>query len=1274
MAGSLYDWRISPEEQARRDRIAQGIVQDELAVAQESGNTRDASFLQQELRNRFKKGSVESPPSMAADLFSAPTESDGWKTIDAGWAKKATPSNDGWKDVSEQYRYIGLPEIQPASNAGFMSDTGNLLKSGVNQIATGLREATRQIPGVGESIVSGADAVDEYFTGKKSDEIIKGDNERIQGALSPSMREAMSKQWWDEETQSLGPAWTDKRSYAAGIIQSLPSTVLTMVPAARLAKLAFEAKAAELGGTMAAEKVAEAAARSRAITATVAGGVGEGVLSAGQTGAEVRDELGKLPQSVWESSEAYKALLASGMKPEEAKQSLTNDAATKGFLIAGVTTALFGGQGDRVLANAMSGRIAGGIIKRGVVGAVGEGGEEFGQSYAQEVAKNVAVQTVDPSRSTTAGALNAGLGGLAVGAVQGAGMNMALGRTAATVPLEEAADAPITPVVTPDQLLSLPSPTMPAGNGVMVQGPDGVRPQTFGEVTAVEQARRSADETSAERARFGLGEAERIQQGVAVRQERMLQEDIATADREQQDAAFNAEQIAQQPFAVTPVTQSLQPQSTESQVSSFPSANPIAASVSPQSQLTEAPTTEPPTATGVKKLENNIFTDIFSSTGQPFQTEKSALTSIKARGIGETHTVVAVDGGFSIRSIDAANVPAATVAQPTGSAGVPSGAEPSIAAGSERVPTSGIAEPSVGQPEAVADAGAVNANISPDTGATLDAATRAQQSIAARKQKAPRYTLAQTLAAVGGINSETARDLTGENAFRANAIRGNRGMFAKRNPLTRRGNDLSGLIEDGLLDDFLPPAMRTDAQPNDRPTNMDQAVEYLTEKIRNGEAGKMRRYEVEENAFQIASQSVESIADETYESFTERELDAYTDEEISNAEFSIAYREEIESGIAESSQRLESVDQSDGISRSQEEAYSNALQSAQVTAQSSAEALQAATDAELDALLDQPFNTDERAGMRALGFTDAEITATLGPESTAGAEIAASNEAEPGSNPEADRGGEVAQEATLTTELTGDDRARNAELFIKTKRRLIDAYTGKSTENVDELSNTLAAKAADKSDPQSSLAAQVLDNFDGWKGNYEQRQEQNRPKQSATPAASPAKAPQAAPEITLANIGTYEAAVARKVRKLIDDVTRMGTQGGKRPLDTRWATGAIKRGLAGDILSSYLKGSQEGVFVGAKIALSKANSIEDLAKVAAKLEAADAAKKETKSTQPDEPPQRPAPDLATLKIKTQVFVEELGKPVTVETNAAQALNDAREDVNRYEALMKCMRG
>ncbi len=89
-----------------------------------------------------------------------------------------------------------------------------------------------------------------------------------------------------------------------------------------------------------------------------------------------------------------------------------------------------------------------------------------------------------------------------------------------------------------------------------------------------------------------------------------------------------------------------------------------------------------------------------------------------------------------------------------------------------------------------------------------------------------------------------------------------------------------------------------------------------------------------------------------------------------------------------------------------------------------AEALDSATDAELaalDRLLEQGPITDERASMRALGFTDEEITATLGPDTTAGRGTADASQSQPAADAQADRSGTAAAQevARPSLELTG---------------------------------------------------------------------------------------------------------------------------------------------------------------------------------------------------------------------------------------------------------------
>jgi hypothetical protein len=91
-----------------------------------------------------------------------------------------------------------------------------------------------------------------------------------------------------------------------------------------------------------------------------------------------------------------------------------------------------------------------------------------------------------------------------------------------------------------------------------------------------------------------------------------------------------------------------------------------------------------------------------------------------------------------------------------------------------------------------------------------------------------------------------------------------------------------------------------------------------------------------------------------------------------------------------------------------------------------------------------------------------------------------------------------------------------------------------------------------------------------------------------------------------------EAALAQTLRKIADRIESQSTNNGKRPLDERWAEGAIQRVLAGErVLTGSLSGKQYGALATAKIALGKKPlTIESLRKIAEKLDAADRAEAE----------------------------------------------------------------
>ena len=123
------------------------------------------------------------------------------------------------------------PLAQPANqDAGVVSDMGNLLGLGVNNLALSVRELVGRIPGVGQSIVSGLDSIDQWASGKSSEALLKGNIKQGQAALTTETRAAQDKEWWDSDKGTFGEAWSDPRAYMSGVFQSLGSDFFNHYP------------------------------------------------------------------------------------------------------------------------------------------------------------------------------------------------------------------------------------------------------------------------------------------------------------------------------------------------------------------------------------------------------------------------------------------------------------------------------------------------------------------------------------------------------------------------------------------------------------------------------------------------------------------------------------------------------------------------------------------------------------------------------------------------------------------------------------------------------------------------------------------------------------------------------------------------------------------------------------------------------------------------------------------------------------------------------------
>ena len=345
-----------------------------------------------------------------------------------GWLAEAKRQNP---DVPEQAladywqsTYARAPAA--ADKPGLLSDTGSALKSGVYGMAASARELGRRVFGdaIGDAFDSFDEAIGFVPAGPEPyDARLLSKMQEIESGMSPEMQEARRKDWWNEEEESFGSAWTDPRAYYSAVVESIPGTAGTMVPAGLLArgvgKIALNQALAKGLTQEAAEKAAGSAI---ATTAQVAGGALEGLQQAGSTGFEVRTTIERLPEEVIAQSEGYLALIEGGLTPDEARAQLATDASTQSMLLAGTVTALFGGQGDKMLAKAIRGQMGGNVWQRMAKGFVAEGLLEEGpQGYGSAVAKNIGLIEAGMDIEPTAGALNETLGGIVAGGIMGAG-------------------------------------------------------------------------------------------------------------------------------------------------------------------------------------------------------------------------------------------------------------------------------------------------------------------------------------------------------------------------------------------------------------------------------------------------------------------------------------------------------------------------------------------------------------------------------------------------------------------------------------------------------------------------------------------------------------------------------------------------------------------------------------------------------------------------------------------------------------------------------------
>lgn len=992
---SKFQLVVDPEEQRRRDAIAQGIVQDELTTAIDAGDARSASHLQQELKNRFSGKTGVAPtftetPAFASETSAPSSTPDGWTVIDPGWTRKkpqaATPS--GWEDVSSQFYYAGA---QPKEQQPDDSFTGSMAR-GIKKTIPELKQAgAGAIAYLGD--VFGAEGVKEWGLNKYHE--IEDSTKNLQSANDSFSKvvldgEGSFKAWLGNAVgYSIGQVGLALVSGGVGAIggKMIAKQGLTKLVEGEIAK-SFEKNVAAGMAEEAAKAAAIKTGQEFAAGALVAGrntGAFTGALLHNET-----QELGSIYNDAVEQAKKEGRTLDGGDLFRIGASSLAAAGVDTAMEAVNFNKLTKGVDGSKLYKRAAV-EIPSGMAREGVTEAVQTGIEQYG-----------AAKPLDTREIIDSAALGAVGGGMAGG---GAALRQRQAPTASDAQtIEQAATLPVTPVVSPEDVLAIQPQSSLVALSPREQRQQAVADKLYPLPTQRETAPTADRQLEAINAINPLPEQRdgtigvrqtpftdaEIAAGVERAQApaRAIEEAYRLNEREQQDAAY---QQAQQPQGATPLA------------FNDAAATPVIA----QSSAT-------PTAAAGGNAAPQVT---LRADGQPFATLKAAETSIKARGLSGAVAVSVKGGGFGIR----------------------------------------MAAPASAQNTAPAQAVPQNNTASASPAPVQDTSLKATA------------TLAQAIRKFGGLPEKFARDLTGEPAPTANKLPGYRGLFHAS------GTDLSTLVHDGKLDAYLPPNLRSDVRDDSRPTDTDAAVAHIEAILRNGEAQTAKSYartEAKQQRLTAAAQKQQVVAP-IEKGDTQAAADA-----ISEAEYE-HYKQTGEPGFG----------WADGF----DEAASR---------------IEALTDDDLEfAASDKPDTPQSlRDGMASLGFTqqeiDDEVTARFGQ-----AQASAQSVAEPTAST-AQSTGTSGTQAPPAAEVakTGDERARDAELFRKTKSRLIDAFIGKSGENFDELSKTLTARANDKNDPQSKLAAEVLDNFDGWKGNYEQRQAFEKNRESANPNEAAAKA------------------------------------------------------------------------------------------------------------------------------------------------------------------------
>lgn len=220
-------------------------------------------------------------------------------------------------------------------------------------------------------------------------------------------------------------------------LQSLPTSLALGLTAYLTRNAGATAEAEALAAGASADVARKAAIASAMQTAARVGAISEGVTGYKQQEQSVREEIGHLPQYMFDESPAYRDLLKQGYDPEVAKVLVAAQLGRKAGVDAGVIDATTNMVGGAVLGKIIG--EGGTLVKRSLKGFANEAGVEAVQSGLEQVAQNRAVQQIDPTVGTYDNVAEQATQGAVVGGLTGAGFAGAMGHSES--PNQSAIDA-----------------------------------------------------------------------------------------------------------------------------------------------------------------------------------------------------------------------------------------------------------------------------------------------------------------------------------------------------------------------------------------------------------------------------------------------------------------------------------------------------------------------------------------------------------------------------------------------------------------------------------------------------------------------------------------------------------------------------------------------------------------------------------------------------------------------------------------------------------------